>query len=79
MKYQCEICPKQFYDKALYEGHMNSHFGCRTLGCKKCEKTFVYKTNLKRHEQSCKGKDSDNNSEIHSTLVSIFAVCVASR
>ena len=40
IKYNCEECPKEFYDKKGYENHVAKHNGEPTYSCDKCSKKF---------------------------------------
>ncbi|XP_071129153.1 oocyte zinc finger protein XlCOF6-like [Mytilus edulis] len=46
--YTCHICKKGFFVKAIYEGHLNTHFGKRPFSCQYCPKSYcnIYYLNI---------------------------------
>ncbi|XP_052069588.1 oocyte zinc finger protein XlCOF6-like [Mytilus californianus] len=46
--YTCQICKKGFFVKAIYEGHLNTHFGKRPFSCQYCPKSYcnIYYLNV---------------------------------
>ena len=61
LPYKCDICDRQFHNKAGWSDHMNAHSGTRAWKCKVCEATFTYRGALKRHSQVHKGKQFQCN------------------
>nr|XP_034316060.1 zinc finger protein 658B-like [Crassostrea gigas] len=66
---QCPDCPKSFKRKNELKVHIKARHEKAAFSCSKCQKTFAYKTNAKRHEAKCNGADqhSELSSEQKST------------
>lgn len=66
---QCPDCPKSFKRKNELKVHIKARHEKVAFSCSKCQKTFAYKTNAKRHEAKCNG--ADQNSELSSEQKSV--------
>ena len=40
IKYNCNICSKEFYQKTKIETHCKSHLNIRPFKCDTCDKSF---------------------------------------
>ena len=49
--YKCTLCPKVYYNKSAFDGHLNIHNNCRPWICKhsKCNASFTHKAYLTEH------------------------------
>ena len=45
-KFKCSICSKGFYQKAHFQGHLNSHRNVCPNWCPKCGKQFLYSQDI---------------------------------
>ena len=50
--YRCKICGKGFTEMYHFQGHLTVH-GKEKLKCDKCDKSFGYRSNLRRHKSKC--------------------------
>ena len=51
--YICHFCGIRSNSKWNLEGHLNKHMGIKPHSCQKCQKTFTYQGDLKRHTTTC--------------------------
>ncbi|KAK7482545.1 hypothetical protein BaRGS_00026256, partial [Batillaria attramentaria] len=49
LRYQCKLCSRQFYNKAGWMDHLNTHTGNRPFQCPICEASFRHRVGLGRH------------------------------
>lgn len=45
----CDVCKRQFYNKATLDDHKNTHTGNRPFICTICSSSFSHRIGLKRH------------------------------
>lgn len=51
----CELCGKGFMDRSNLDGHINSkHMSSKPYKCSKCNASFSWISNLRRHRKKCK-------------------------
>jgi uncharacterized Zn-finger protein len=66
LKFQCQICYKQFSRKSSYKRHIKIHTKVKEYSCKVCNKNFGRRDILVKHRESrkCKYNSLPYNSSI---------------
>ena len=65
-KFKCSICSKGFYEKAHFQGHLNSHGNLHPNWCPKCGKQFLYSQDIGKHLDKCGVSEKNFECEIGS-------------
>lgn len=50
LPHMCDVCGRQFYNKATLDDHRNTHTGHRPFTCDICSCSFSHRIGLKRHQ-----------------------------
>lgn len=48
-RYECPHCDKKFFNKSLFDAHVNKHSNLKPFQCPECDKSFHGKGNLRMH------------------------------